>query len=117
MKVLQRYIVSTVLQAIVLVLVVIVALDVLALVIEQVGEIRGGYDFARVLEYVAFRTPGFIVANTGFAALIGCLAGLGVLANQNELTVLRASGISILQIVGMVMRPALVVIVLSMALG
>jgi lipopolysaccharide export system permease protein len=117
MKLLRRYIASTVLQAIALVLVVIVALDVLALVIEQVGEIRGGYSFGRVLEYVAFRTPGFIVANTGFAALIGCLAGLGILANQNELTVLRTSGISILQIVGMVMRPALLVIVFSMGVG
>jgi lipopolysaccharide export system permease protein len=42
--------------------------------------------------------------------LIGCLMGLGVLASQSELTVMRASGVSVLRIVWMVIRPVLVLV-------
>lgn len=117
MKVLRRYIASTVLLAISLVLVVIVMLNILGLIIEQVGDIQGNYDFVQVLKYALWRTPGYIVSNVGFAALIGCLIGLGVLASGNELMVMRASGVSIMQIIGLVMYPVLLVIIIGMGLG
>ena len=117
MKVLRRHVASTVFLAIVLVLLVIVALNSLALIVEQVGDIGGQYDFLKVLLYALWRTPGFLVSNVGFAALIGCLIGLGILANNNEITVMRTSGVTIMQIIWLVMRPVLLVIVLGMALA
>jgi lipopolysaccharide export system permease protein len=117
MRVLRRHIATTVLLAILLVLVVIVMLNLLGLIIEQVGDIYGEYDFSQVMLYVAWRAPGYIVNNIGFAALIGCLIGLGVLANGNELMVMRASGVSILQITRLVMYPVLLVIVIGMGLA
>ena len=117
MRVLRRYIGSTVLLAMLLVLLVIVMLIQIGLIIEQVGDIRGSYDFAEVLRYVLWRTPDSIVQNIGIASLIGCLIGLGVLANGNELMVIRASGVSIMQIVWLVMRPVLLLIVAGMALA
>lgn len=117
MRVLRRYIGSTVLLAVLLVLLVVVMLIQIGLIIEQVGDIRGGYDFFEVLRYVLWRTPDVMVQNIGIASLIGCLMGLGVLANGNELMVMRASGVSIMQIVWLVMRPVLLVIVAGMALA
>ncbi|MCK1890503.1 LptF/LptG family permease, partial [Legionella pneumophila] len=38
------------------------------------------------------------------ASLLGCLVGLGVLANHSELVVMRAAGISIGQITGAVLK-------------
>jgi len=100
-----------------LVLLVIVAMNSLALVIEQVGDIKGQYQFANVLAYVIWHMPGFIVSNVGFAALIGCLIGLGLLANHNELMVMRASGVSIMQIVWLVMRPVLLIVFMGLVLA
>jgi lipopolysaccharide export system permease protein len=42
---------------------------------------------------------------------------LGVLASQSELTVMRASGVSVLRIVWMVLRPMLVLVLFVSLLG
>lgn len=117
MKVLRRYIASAVFLAILLVLLVIVALNALGLLVEQVSDIKGQYGFMNVLVYILWHVPGYIVNNIGFATLIGCLIGLGVLANNNELTVVRASGVSIMQIIWLVMRPVLLIIFIGLIIG
>ena len=50
------------------------------------------------------------------AALIGSVLGLGALASNSELIVMRSVGISLWRIVGWVMRSALLLIILSFAL-
>lgn len=49
--------------------------------------------------------------------MIGCLYGLGLLAGNSEVTVMRASGVSLVRIVYFVMKPVLVFIILSAAIG
>src|SRR5690606_40562962 len=51
------------------------------------------------------------------AAFMGSLVGLGALANNSELVVMRAAGISTGRIVWAAMKPALVVVVIGLALG
>ena len=51
------------------------------------------------------------------AALIGSVLGLGALASNSELIVMRSVGISLWRIVGWVMRSALLLIVLSFVLS
>lgn len=51
------------------------------------------------------------------AALLGGLIGLGMLANQNELTIIRAAGVSRGRIILSVMQAALVLVVLGFAMG
>lgn len=117
MTVLSRYVAQSIFTAILMVVLVLVTLNMLALMIEQVSAVGGGYTFLKMLQYVLWRVPSFMVNSLGLASLIGCLIGLGMLANNNELTVMRASGVSVMQIVWLVIRPVTLVIVIGMALG
>jgi len=117
LKVLRRHIASAVFLAILLVLLVIVALNALGLLVEQVSNIRGQYGFINVLVYILWHVPGYVVNDVGFSALIGCLVGLGILANNNELTIMRASGVSVMQIIWLVMRPVFLIILMGLIIG
>ncbi len=51
------------------------------------------------------------------AALIGCLVGLGTLASNSELTIMRAAGVSLSRIVWAVMKPMLVLMLAGILVG
>lgn len=117
MQRLSRYVTAAVLGSIALVLLVVVALDAIGAVIDGMGDISHKFTFGQVLIYVAMTLPGRIYENLPMASLIGCLIGLGVLANNSELVVMRAAGVSVLRIVWMVLRPVLWLILLGALLG
>lgn len=117
MSVLSRYVSYMVLMSILGVLFVVVSLDVMAAIIDEVGDMRGNYGFFEVLKYVGTSLPGRVYENVPFSALIGCLIGLGILANNSELIVMRGAGISLMQVVNYVLRPVMLVIVLAALLG
>ena len=117
MKYLGWHVAKHVLSAVVLVIVVLLGLFALVLFADELGDAPEHYNLFNLALYVALRVPGLLVANAGFAMLIGCLLGLGVLASQSELTVMRASGVSVLRIVWMVLRPMLVLVVFVSLLG
>ncbi|WP_188150609.1 LPS export ABC transporter permease LptG [Teredinibacter waterburyi] len=114
---LRRYIGQQVLVAVLGVLLVIVSLDAIAALVDQLSTLRGNYDIFAALTYVALYIPSTIYDYLPLAALVGCLIGLGVLANSSELVVMRAAGVSIAQVVGAVMRPVLVFIAIGFVLG
>ncbi len=114
---LNRYIGRTVTGAIVLVLLVIVGIDLLTAVIDQLEDLRGEYTFAAALQYVAMTIPGRFYEFLPFAALVGCLAGLGSMAGSSELVVMRAAGISTARLVWAAMKPALVLSLLGLVLA
>ncbi len=74
----------------------------------------GGYELAR---YVLFTTPRNIYELFPMAALLGTMLGLSSLAVDSELIVMRASGISLLQIVGAVMKVGVVFVILAVVIG
>ncbi|WP_226665664.1 LPS export ABC transporter permease LptG [Microbulbifer aggregans] len=114
---LDGYIARTVMLSILAVLMVILGLDVISAIVDQLGELEGGYQFGNMLEYVLWTLPERIYSQLGFSALVGCMVGLGTLASTSELTVMRASGISIGRIAWAVMKPVLVLIVLGLVLA
>lgn len=116
-RILKQYFFSVLLLAMVAVSLVILVLNVLSVLVDQAGDIEKNYTFAQVLLYTLWRVPGFLQENMGFAALVGCLIGLGMLASSNELTVVRSSGVSLLGLVYLVMRPVLMLVILGMGLG
>ena len=61
--------------------------------------------------------PRYLYEILPISALIGAVIGLGALASNSELIVMRSVGISLWRIVGWVMRSALLLIVLSFALS
>ncbi len=117
MKQLQAYIGVTVFAAIVMVLLVILGLDALSAIIDNLGDMEGGYGFTEVLLYVLLTLPRKLTEYLPFAALVGCLAGLGSMANNSELVVMRAAGVTTRRLIWMVMRPTLVLVMASMLIS
>ena len=93
-KRLSGYIGVNVISAIAVALVAIVGLDVVAGIIDQMGDIKRNYQFVDVLIYTATKLPSTIYEYTPLASLIGCLVGLGMLATNSEVIVMRAAGVS-----------------------
>jgi len=117
MRKLNQYIARTVIGAVSMVLLVIVSLDAIAALVDQLGELEGKYNFIEALAYVGLTLPGRIYSNIPLSSLVGCLVGLGILASSSELVVMRAAGVSVAQITWAVMKPVLLFIALSVALG
>jgi len=114
---LDRYIGTHVLLAILTVLGIIVGLALLFAFIDELGDVKGGYGLMDVARYVLLTTPSRIYEMLPMAALIGCLIGLGTLASNSELTVMRAAGVSLARIVMAVMKPMLVLMLAGILIG
>lgn len=114
---LDKYIGHTVTISVLATLLVILGLDIISAVIDQLSSLGGNYQFLDALEVVAWSLPGRIYNRLGFAALVGCMVGLGSLAGTSELTVIRASGVSIKRISWAVIKPLLVLIGLGLLLA
>ena len=116
-KRLSRYIGINVFTAIMVALVAIIGLDLVAGIIDQMGDIKGNYRFTDVLIYVATKLPSTIYEYIPLASLIGCLVGLGMLATNSEVVVMRASGISLIRIVFMVFKPVVIFVLIAALIG
>ena len=97
-----------------MVLCVLLGIDTIAGIIDEMADLSGNYDFLAALKFVVFSIPGNIFDLLPFAALVGCLAGLGSMATNSELVVMRSAGISTGRLVWMVMKPALVIMFAGM---
>jgi len=117
MQLLSRYIARAIFSAVLIVLLVIVALDALALLVDQLGDLSEQYTFIDVLIYSALSLPASLYEFMPFAALVGSLVGLGALATTSELVILRAAGVSLARISWAVMQPVLVFIIATLLLG
>ncbi len=117
MRILTRYISTQVLLAIMLVLLVILSLDLLGGLIEELDYIKNDYTFIEALYFLVMTAPGKVRMWLPFAAMVGCLIGLGALANNSELTVMRAAGVSTSRIAWIVFRPTLLIILVAVGLN
>jgi len=97
-----------------LVLLVFLALAGLFEFIGQLESTQGDYGIPEALLFAALRLPQLSYEMLPMAALIGGLMGLGALANNSELVVMRTAGLSVLSLSGMV---ALSGLVLTIATG
>ena len=117
MRRLDRYIGSSVFVAIVPVLGIMTGLALLFAFIDELNDLEGAYTVWNAAHYVVLTAPRRIYDMLPMAALIGCLVGLGTLASNSELTVIRAAGVSIRRIVWAVMKPMLVLMLLGVLVG
>lgn len=114
---LSRHIFHSIFMAIFMALCIIVGLDMAAAIIDETGAIQRNYQFDDVLVFVLTKLPSTIYEYIPFSALIGCLYGLGLLAGNSEVTVMRASGVSLLRIVYFVMKPVFFFIIIAVLIG
>lgn len=114
---LDRYIGWQVLLAIAVVMLIVLGLDLLSALIDQLEELGDRFTLADLLYYLTLTTPRRIYEMLPLSALVGCLIGLGTLASQSELTVMRAAGFSTARIVLAVFKPVLLLMLLELVLG
>ena len=119
MPVLQmdRYLAASTLKAVGVVLLCLLTLVTLFTAIDELNDPTPGYGKANALRYVLWSTPQRIVELTPYAVFMGALIGLGTLSGTEEITVLRAAGVSIARLFASVAATALVVLGLNAALG
>lgn len=117
-KLLDRYIGTTVLSSTLVVMVVLLALFAFAAFageLEKVG--RGSYDALLALQYTVLLLPRLAYQLFPIVILLGAIIGLGLLASQSELIVVRAAGVSLWRIVWSVTKVGLLLLVLMLLVG
>ena len=117
-KILDLYLARTLLSTTFISLTVLVGLSALIKYVDQLRHVgRGSFDMTVAAIYVLLSLPREIEQFFPMATLLGGLIGMGMLASTSELTVMQASGVSRLAIIGSAMKSALLLVVLVMALG
>lgn len=117
MRLLDRYIGTSVLASVAGVLLLIVGLDAVFAFISELEELENRYQLPQALMFIVTTLPRRVYEYVPVATLIGCLVGVGALANTSELTVIRAAGISVMRIVWSAIRPVLLVVAGALILG
>lgn len=83
----------------------------------EIEDVKAGYSFVDALTFILWQSPRFLYELLPMAALVGAVVGLGALANNSELTVMRAAGISLFRLVTWVVQSAMILIVLALLLN
>lgn len=118
MNILDRYIAKTVLSAIGLVTLMLAGMQLFILFVNQLEDLgKVDYGITQAFVFVLLQMPYQVYLFFPMASLLGCLIGLGIMANHSELVVMRAAGMSIGQITGAVLKASVVVIIVVTALG
>lgn len=118
MSLVARYIGKTVFLNTLLVLLVLVALSALFSFVRELDDVgKGDYSVKTALVYILLSMPGIAYELFPSSVLLGSLLGLGAMASHSELTVMRSSGISIVQMAGAVALIGLVLMGLVALLG
>jgi lipopolysaccharide export system permease protein len=117
MRKITAYISRTVFLAIALTLLVFISLDFIFGLISQLEKTSGAYTATEAFYYMSLTVPRRLYDLIPYSCLIGCLAGLGLLASSSELVVVRAAGVSVKRIAWIALRPAFIFIVIALLLG
>jgi len=117
MNKLDFYILRNVLSTTLGVLFLIVSLYLVFSLVDELDSLRTNYQVKDALYFVFLTAPQKTYEVLPMAAMVGCLIGLGNLASSSELTVMRASGVSLAQIVLAVIKPTLILLLAGLILG
>ncbi|MGX8221137.1 LPS export ABC transporter permease LptG [Psychrobacter celer] len=117
LKVLGRYVRRNALLAIIGAVVGLWALQLIFSYLSELDSLDDSYTMSEAIKYIFYRSPYFLEQFIPTGALLGAVVGLGLLANKSELVVMRAAGVSIYRIVGWVLQPALIFVLLALAIN
>ncbi|MFZ9035536.1 MAG: LPS export ABC transporter permease LptG [Francisellaceae bacterium] len=118
MKKLTLYVASTVLYTSFIMILALMAIFFIFTYIDQASDIgQGNYTALSAFLYVLYIAPFNIYLIMPVCALLGALMGLGLLANNSELIVMRASGQSIFQIAKGVLLAAVILGIITFITG
>jgi lipopolysaccharide export system permease protein len=114
---LANYLMRAILTSTLLVMLVLLALAGLFEFIGQLEATQGSFGIPEALLFALLRLPQLSFEMFPIAALIGALLGLGALANNSELVVMRTAGLSVGKLAGMVSLSGLVLMVMMALVG
>ncbi|MBI3771109.1 MAG: LPS export ABC transporter permease LptG [Gammaproteobacteria bacterium] len=118
MRILDRYIALTVLQSTAVVTVVLMALFGFISFVGEFGDIgRGNYGALQAGIYTLMLMPNIVYQMFPLMVLLGSIIGLGILAGNSELIVIRAAGVSVWRIVWSAMQAGLLLTVIMIIIG
>lgn len=117
MFILDKYVARQVLMATLMVIVIIVGLDLIFSTLDEFNQLHHEYQAFEAFSFVSMRIPRRVYEFLPLACLIGCMAGLGGLASNSELTVMRASGISVNRIGFALLKPIAFLMLLNLVLS
>lgn len=116
--ILDRYIGRAILTTSTLVLLTLVALAGIFGFISELDDVgKGNYTLIKAFQYIFLTLPGKAYLLFAPAVLLGSLLGLGALASNSELTVMRAAGISNGRIIRAVLMTGVALMLLIAILG
>jgi len=79
--------------------------------------LQGNYQALEAAWFILMTAPGRLYELFPLVVLIGCLTGLGALANSSELTIIRASGVSIFGLTYRIIIPVSMILVFVGVIG
>jgi len=115
--ILSKYMLRAIIAATALVLIVLLALAGLFEFIAELDDTQADYQTPAVIVYTLLRLPQLAFEMLPVAALIGSLLALGGLAANSEIIVMRAAGLSVRQLAGMVALSGAALLVFTGLLG
>jgi len=116
--VLDRYIGRTIFNTIMMTLFMLVSLSGIIKFVDQLRKVgQGSYSALDAGLYTLLSVQKDIEIFFPMAALLGALLGLGTLATRSELVVMQASGFTRMQVATSVMKTAIPLVLLTMAIG
>lgn len=116
-RILARHVIQATGLAMLGAVAVLLLLQMLFGYLAELGNLSSDYTAVDALKYIFMDAPSKLLELLPIAALMGSVIGLGTLAGNSELVVMRSVGVSLWRIVAWVMRPALILIVLSFCLS
>ncbi len=117
-NILDKYIAKQIIGIILLVAVALLSIDLFFNLVNELRVIgRGTYSLERALTYLLLTAPSRFYTSFPWAALIGTLIALGMLANHRELVVMRAASISVYRIAWSVIKGAAILTFFVVLLG
>lgn len=117
MKKIDRHIRSTVLLAMLVVIALVGSVNLVFALADELADAEDAYTMGQAFLYVLQTTPTSVYELLPFSALGGALIGLGILASHNELVVIQAAGVKTWRILWAVVKPTMVIMLLSLLLG
>lgn len=117
MSLLSAYLMRVILTSTLLVMLVLLALAGLFEFIGQLDSAQGNYGIPQALLFSLLRLPQLSFEMLPIASLIGALLGLGSLANNSELVVMRTAGLSVGRLGGMVALSGCVLMAITALVG
>lgn len=118
MRILDLYIGRVIVYQTTVVLGVLVGLFMFITFIEQVGELgTGNYGTVDAVLFTVLSVPRIIYEVFPMSALLGAILGLSSLAVDSELVVIRAAGVSVLRLIGSVLKVGALLALIAMLIG